>query len=258
MSLWSLPLPARSRNSRKEIKQPARKLFSCNAVHLTSSPVLPLRSSPALQLIHYPRAHLHQPIAMPEQLPQLTIFRLDAPRAEGYFRAAASARLGHPRGWSLACGLAWSHGLWIGDAAEICARGSAAPRQVSPARNPCVEKASYQRRSLACHLRACGSPASRPKSNREKGFRESRRRRSAARFLLSCSPMAPIIARTRGGSEAATRSRRSKRAFSNKSLTVRRTVSSGESSLVLPARRRKSSSAASLSERLAHASGLRV
>src|SRR6266480_6742722 len=76
MSLWSLPLPARSRNSRKEIKQPARKLFSCNAVHLTSSPVLPLRSSPALQLIHYPRAHLHQPIAMPEQLPQLTIFRL--------------------------------------------------------------------------------------------------------------------------------------------------------------------------------------
>ena len=39
---------------------------------------------------------------------------------------------------------------------------------------------------------------------------------------------------------------------------VRRMVSSGESSLVLPARRRKSSSAASLSERPAHASGLRV
>jgi hypothetical protein len=31
---------------------------------------------------------------MPEQLPQITIFRLDAPRAESYFRAAASARLG--------------------------------------------------------------------------------------------------------------------------------------------------------------------
>jgi hypothetical protein len=41
-------------------------------------------------------------------------------------------------------------------------------------------------------------------------------------------------------------------------MMVRRMVSAGDSSLVLPARRKKSSNAASLSERLAHASGLRV
>ena len=71
----------------------------------------------------------------------------------------------------------------------------------SPARNRDVRTASCQRRSLACQLRACRSPASSPKSNRENGFREPRRRRSAARFFPSCSPMAPSIARTRGGSE---------------------------------------------------------
>jgi hypothetical protein len=42
-----------------------------------------------------------------------------------------------------------------------------------------------------------------------------RRRRSAPRFFPSCPPTAPIIARTRGGSEAAILSRRSKRPFSD-------------------------------------------
>jgi hypothetical protein len=85
-----------------------------------------------------------------------------------------------------------------------------------------------------------------------------RRRRNAPRFFPSCSPIAPIIARTRGGSEAAILSRRSKRPFSENSMMVRLMVFSGDSSLVLPTRRKKSSNAASLPERLAHASGLRV
>jgi hypothetical protein len=132
------------------------------------------------------------------------------------------------------------------------------PPGVLLARNRRVEKVSCQRFSLACQSRACRSSARRPKSNREKGFSESRRRRNAVRFFPSCSPTAPIIARTRGGSEAANLRRRSNRPISDKSIMVRLTVSSGESSLDLPARRRKSSNAASLSERPAHASGLRV
>jgi hypothetical protein len=48
----------------------------------------------------------------------------------------------------------------------------------------------------------------RPKSKREKAFEESRSRRSAGRSFPRFSPMATIIALTRGGSEAATASRR--------------------------------------------------
>jgi len=79
-------------------------------------------------------------------------------------------------------------------------------------------------RPLACQARAYRSPASRPKSNLEKGFSELRRRRIARRFFPSCWPIAPIIARTRGGSETAILSRRSKRPFSDNSMTVRRMV----------------------------------
>lgn len=70
--------------------------------------------------------------------------------------------------------------------------------------------------------------------------------------------MAPIIARTRGGSEPASTSRRLKRPFSNKNFMVRRIVSSGEGSLVLPERRRKSSNATPFAERAIHASGLHI
>ncbi len=56
MSLWSLPLPARSRNSRKEIRQPARKLFSCNAVHSLRARCFRFVHRQRLQLTHYLRA----------------------------------------------------------------------------------------------------------------------------------------------------------------------------------------------------------
>ncbi len=56
MSLRSLPLPVRSRNSRKEIKQPARKLFSCNAVHSLRARCFRFVHRQRLQLTHYLRA----------------------------------------------------------------------------------------------------------------------------------------------------------------------------------------------------------
>ena len=70
--------------------------------------------------------------------------------------------------------------------------------------------------------------------------------------------MAPSMARTRGGSDPATSSSRANRPLSRDNARVRRAVSPGESSLVLPARRRKSSSAASVSRRPVQASGLLV
>jgi serine/threonine protein kinase len=54
--------------------------------------------------------------------------------------------------------------------------------------------------SFACHPRADGRPASSPKSNRERGFRESRSVSRTARFFPISSPVAPSIALTRGGS----------------------------------------------------------
>ena len=96
---------------------------------------------------------------------------------------------------------------------------------------------------------ACNSPFSMPNSNRETGFKDARRRLSAVGFFPISSPIAPSIARTLGGSEAAIFSMRSKRPRSRNSATVRRAASFGDNSLVFPPRRRKSSSAASTSER---------
>ena len=56
---------------------------------------------------------------------------------------------------------------------------------------------------------ASRKPWSAPKSNRDKGFSESRRRSNAVGFLANSSPMAPSSARTRGGSVSTTLSRRS-------------------------------------------------
>lgn len=65
-------------------------------------------------------------------------------------------------------------------------------------------------------------------------------------FFSSCCPIAPNTARTRGGSESATLSKRSKRRRSASKASVLRIVSSGDNSLDLPACRRKSRIAASV------------
>ena len=112
--------------------------------------------------------------------------------------------------------------------------------------------------AIACQLRAYLSPENRPKSNRERGFRESRNQASRAGGVLSCSARAPSIARTRGGSESATLSKCSRHRFSDSSASVRRAVFSGDISLVLPPCRKKSSKAASVSDSCAQAAGRRV
>ncbi len=70
--------------------------------------------------------------------------------------------------------------------------------------------------------------------------------------------MAPSMARTRGGSDGATFSRRSKRPGSRKYSSSFSTVSSGGSSLDSPRLRRKSRRAASVSDSVRHAAGRRV
>src|SRR4030042_6957921 len=77
--------------------------------------------------------------------------------------------------------------------------------------------------SWACQLRACESPDSKPKSKRESGFREARRRARTAALLPIPSARAPSIARTRGGSESATLRRRSKTPFFESIVRVLRT-----------------------------------
>ena len=62
---------------------------------------------------------------------------------------------------------------------------------------------------------------------------------------------------TRGGSDSATASSRSKRPFTDIKFVRRSTVACGESSLVSPRRRRKPSIAAASSDKADHASGQR-
>jgi len=92
------------------------------------------------------------------------------------------------------------------------------------------EKASYQRRSLACQLRACQPvrPAGRSRTAR-RGSGNRAGGAAPARFLPSCSPMAPIIARYARGLGSRNPEQALEASFSDKSLTVRRMVSSGES-----------------------------
>jgi len=69
---------------------------------------------------------------------------------------------------------------------------------------PMFKQPHRQRRPFACQLPALVRPASIPKSKRDSGFKEARRRWSAAGFFPISSPIAPTIARTRGGSESMT------------------------------------------------------
>ena len=121
-----------------------------------------------------------------------------------------------------------------------------------------VFKKFHVLRSLACQLWEVGSALNRPNENREWGFSDCRRRPSAFGLTRSCSPIAPRMARSLGGSESETFSRRLKRPSCATSSSTLPVVSFGESSLVLPPCLRKSSNAASVLGSFDHACGRRV
>ena len=106
MSLWSLPLPARSRNSRKEIKQPARKLFSCRAVHSLRARCFRFVHRQRLQLIHYPRASAPADSSDARAVAADHDFPTGCPTRGKLFSCSSFSKTGHPRGRSFACGLA--------------------------------------------------------------------------------------------------------------------------------------------------------
>ncbi len=116
---------------------------------------------------------------------------------------------------------------------------------------------SYPSLLLACHVLACSNPPSKPKSKVENGFNVPLNLFNTPFLAPNCSPKAPSIARTRGGSESAIFNNRSIRPFSPINRSVRSTVPSGESSLVPPPHRKNSSSAASSAASPFHASGRR-
>src|ERR1700733_9760964 len=93
-----------------------------------------------------------------------------------------------------------------------------------------VLEKSHARFPSACHRLACASPDSNPKSKRENGFKEARSDSRAEVFFPSSAPVAPSIARTRGGSDGATFRRRSNRPGLDSRNKILCTVSSGESS----------------------------
>src|SRR6266404_5016264 len=138
------------------------------------------------------------------------------------------------------------------------ARESVLQPEELPAQNRDAQTVSNYCFSLACQLRAFGNAVSIPKSNRDNEFREARKRFRVLRLVPSCSPKAPSMARTRGGSESATLRSRLRRPCSDRRFNNLRIVSSWLNSLNLAPCLKMSSRAASVSVRSAQAWGRRV
>jgi len=116
-----------------------------------------------------------------------------------------------------------------------------------PVQNRDAQTVSSYYFSFACQLLAFGNAVSIPKSNRDNELSEARKRRKVLRLVPSCSPKAPSMARTRGGSVSATLRSRLRRPCSDRRANSLWIVSSGLNSLNLAPRLRISSRAASVS-----------